>query len=873
MTIHLLVDDAVLRSDTGGWAVKRLSDVLALRRIDIVDGSCACSDDCIRIQISFTPDAASRQELDVSDPGRPHDPESFSIALSEGRTLISVVGADERGLSYGVLELADIVEHSEDPVQGLQEQAGGIYRPTTAVRSVLRTMCSDVQDLSWFHDRGFWESYLTHLATHRVNRLHLALGMQYNYSHDEDVQDNYFVFAYPFLVDVQGYDVNVNGISAAERANNLASLRFVSDEARRRGIHFQIGLWNHAYEFPDSPNIKYKISGITPENHANYCRDALRTLLDMCPSIDGVTVRMHYEGGVHEPAHEFWSVVLGGVSQVDRTVEIDMHSKGVDGRIMDSARKSGAPLTISAKYWAEHWGLPYHQAAVREMENARPPAGGLSGVTRNERRFTRYGFGDFLDENRDYQFLFRIWPGTQRLLLWGDAEQVAGIAKSTSNLGAEGVELCEPLSFRGRKTTGTPGGREIYADPELQLSGDPWEKYAYTYRLWGRLLYNPDALPVEWLRYLNSVYGSAANHLEVSIRAASKILPLVTTFHAPSASNNFYWPEMYVNMPLANNGKSELYAFDTPEGGTLGAVTAFDPELFCTIDETADELWSGRRSGRYTAVDVSGWLDRLVEEAEGRLAAAVAKSARAGEAAFRRTCLDISILAGLGRFFAAKTKAGVAYSLYQRTFEKAHLALAVETYRTARDAFGMVADLAKGSYLPDLAFGDRVSERGHWVDRFAAIEEDLADLEAELEAVGGPGASGYVHTLAPSRYRTALEYSMPASFRPGQPIPIRVTTEDDFDCRVDLHFRHLNQGERWMKIPMKSNGYLHEASVPDGYSQSRYALQIYFTVHNTLNDAWMVPGLNEDLSNQPYHVLIPNLTDALENMDYEVQKE
>lgn len=40
-----------------------------------------------------------------------------------------------------------------------------------------------------------------------------------------------------------------------------------------------------------------------------------------------------------------------------------------------------------------------------------------------------------------------------------------------------------------------PHGREGYADASLRPDGGDFQKYLYTYRLLGRLLYNPDADP------------------------------------------------------------------------------------------------------------------------------------------------------------------------------------------------------------------------------------------------------------------------------------------------------------------------------------------------------------------------------------------
>ena len=52
----------------------------------------------------------------------------------------------------------------------------------------------------------------------------------------------------------------------------------------------------------------------------------------------------------------------------------------------------------------------------------------------------------------------------------------------------------EPLSFKGREGSSTDfnGGRDGYADTSLRSSLGDHAKYDYTYRLWGRMLYNPD---------------------------------------------------------------------------------------------------------------------------------------------------------------------------------------------------------------------------------------------------------------------------------------------------------------------------------------------------------------------------------------------
>ncbi|HJP77994.1 MAG TPA: hypothetical protein VJ914_27225, partial [Pseudonocardiaceae bacterium] len=130
-------------------------------------------------------------------------PESF--AIDTGAQVVVRAG-EPRGLAYGLTELADRVRYAEDPVAAMQAADSRPRTPAAAVRGVLRAFSSDVLDRRWLCDHDFWTSYLDELATHRINRLHLAFGMQYNYSHDLDVRDNYLCFAYPYLLEVPGWE-------------------------------------------------------------------------------------------------------------------------------------------------------------------------------------------------------------------------------------------------------------------------------------------------------------------------------------------------------------------------------------------------------------------------------------------------------------------------------------------------------------------------------------------------------------------------------------------------------------------------------------------------------------------------------------------
>src|SRR5262249_50541903 len=150
------------------------------------------------------------------------------------------------------------------------------------------------------------------------------------------------------------------------------------------------------------------------------------------------------------------------------------------------------------------------QGAIRPLEL--PRANGNTGFfsrSSGSRSFLRYGYGDLLREDRRYGIVHRIWPGTQRLLLWGDPEMAAGYGRVSSFCSSNGVEIMEPLFFKGRKGSGLPGGRDAYGAAILKPERD-FEKYDYTYRVWGKNLYNPDGVEGGWRRASVKQFGSAA---------------------------------------------------------------------------------------------------------------------------------------------------------------------------------------------------------------------------------------------------------------------------------------------------------------------------------------------------------------------------
>jgi hypothetical protein len=376
------------------------------------------------------------------------------------------------------------------------------------------------------------------------------------------------------------------------------------------------------------------------------------------------------------------------------------------------------------------------------------------------------------------------------------------------------------------------------------------------------LLYRPETNPESWRRYLRTEFGAAATSVENALSRASRILPLITTAHLPSASNLGCWMEVYTNMPIVEGGAPVPYG-DTAQPKRLGTVSPLDPELFSTIEEHVGELLKSPRSGKYSPVEVAQWLEDSAAVADRELGTAVARTPSRNAPEFRRVEEDVRIQIGLGRFFAAQLRSGVLFEIYRQTGDPTAREQAIAAYRRARTAWATMAERAKRIYRPDITFGDAPVRRGHWIDRLPAIDKDLAAMEAtHLDPARGKEVNADLTQSAiraatgqPRRASVKCDHVPPKSFQPGNSVSIGLRPEGQV-ATARLHYRRVNQAERWQALDMDRDGQEFKAAIPAEYTRSPFALEYYFELRRDAATAWLHPGFTENLGNQPYFVLM-----------------
>jgi hypothetical protein len=853
------------------WAAGQLRKALLAKGVicDLVGSASEAAGSTLAVLVA---DPASKAAQGFPQAG-PLD-SSDGMRLTPGRLLetpaIWVSASGQRGFVYGLLELAERVQFLPEPMAALHLDAAIEEKPANDIRSVCRLFCSEVEDLPWYYDKDFWRGYLDVLAASRFNRFNFSYGLAYDFP--KGVTGDYLHFPYPYLVEVPGYDVkivrlaneagenNLPPFTAEEREKNLKALQFIAAETAARGLQFQLGIWTHAYAWTASPNAHHRIEGLTPENHAAYCRDALAMILKACPQIQGLTLRVHGESGIPEGSYPFWKTVFEAISGSGRKIEIDMHAKGVNQIMIDMAADTGMPVKLGAKYSAEHESLGYNQADIRQLEIPRTDhvETGVFSVSGGARLFTRYGYADFLQQGSKYQVLFRLWPGTQRHLLSGDPELAAAYGRTSSFCGAAGIDIMEPLSFKGREGSGLPGGRCAYADASLNPKAD-WQKFEIYYRVLGRRLYDPNADPETWRRYLRSDFGSAANSVETALANASRVLPLVTSAHLTSASNHAFWPEIYTNMPIVLGSERSPYG-DTPTPKCFGTVSPLDPQLFSTIVEYAGDSLAGQCNAKYSPIEVAQWLEDFTTASAKALATARVQAKSHTSPEFRRMEEDVLIQNGLGNFFAAKLRSGVLFEIYTKTGNTEAGKLALVQYQKAREAWATMATRANGVYRADITYGDVPMRKGNWSDRLGAIDTDVTAMKEKLQTPATATGSAQNAAAAiraaigsPKRPSVPSTHTPPSSFHPGQPLSLTLQVQDG-PSAVHLYYRHVDQAERWVSVEMKKSGEGYTAAIPGDYTNSAFALQYYFELQRE-DVAWLYPAFNSTLSNQPYYAI------------------
>jgi hypothetical protein len=97
----------------------------------------------------------------------------------------------------------------------------------------------------------------------------------------------------------------------------------------------------------------------------------------------------------------------------------------------------------------------------------------------------------------------------------------------------------------------------------------------------------------------------------------------------------------------------------------------------------------------------------------------------------------------------------------------------------------------------------------------------------------------------------------PEQFQKGDPVTITLSSVSPAQTEVKIHlkYRRANHSESYQSIEMISRDGKYTADIPASYTDSPYPLIYFFEIEEHHNRAWMYPGFEKNLSNQPYYVI------------------
>ena len=225
--------------------------------------------------------------------------------------------------------------------------------------------------------------------------------------------------------------------------------------------------------------------------------------------------------------------------------------------------------------------------------------------------------------------------------------------------------------------------------------------------------------------------------------------------------------------------------------------------------------------------------------------------------------IDVNMQIGLGRFFADKFRAGTLFAIYEQSGDRTALEEALKLYGRAREYWANLANNAAAVYKKDITAGETTHLRGHWLDRLPAMDEDIAEMKRLLDvakSLTAPRPANVVMAVSkclekPKRAIINAQHQPQKKFTPGNDIGLEISFSKPPHAVV-LHYRHVNHGERYVRMEMKpgnSNKYM--ATIPGFYTDSPYPLAYYFEVKETSQVAGIYPGLGRELKDQPYFVM------------------
>lgn len=740
-----------------------------------------------------------------------------------------ISGSDDRGLMYGLLEVASHVGLSTGNAAVFSRVKEITEKADVKERAVVIYTMNRAYWESRFYDEMYWARYLDMMAGNRLNMLEVGFGFE---------NGGFLAPAYPYFFNVESYpDVHMGDITPEQQKINLDAFNRLIQMCHDRGIGFRVGFWDHIYrggyqsnkDMPEQANSQ--VQGVTADNMIAYTQVALAKFIDQVPHLDGILFRAHDESGLKKGEQlNFWKGIFDMLKEKAPGIRIDLHAKEVSDTIVHEAQNRGLTVRMSTKYWMEQMGLPFHPTHTNRI---------------TDNSYRRHGYGDMLNYEEKYNVFYRIWGGTTRVLLWGDPDYVKRFAASTHIHHGAGFGINEPLTTKMHAQPHDAKPFELL-HPKYRYYDYEFERYWHFYEVFGRIGYNPTITSEVWTEKFTQHFGNKTGPLmEKALHTASRVLPRIVASCFPLAG-----------FPIASGWAEKQHFGDLPY---YAKTTPSDVQQFASFDEEAKLLIENGESAKMLPSGNSAWFKQISDQVNQLINQAEKEAGKNPDKEFLSTITDLKILSNLALYHSRRIPAAVSYCLFENTKDVSALNEAISYEKNAIEAWKQIVAAAGDVYADTLMMGPRQRTlTGHWKEELTDLEAGFAKLEKMRDLFQRPDSS----KTAP-HYKTASDYTRlfeithqpVATAQPGQPVTIQIKVTAAAGLKwVRLLYRDVNQYKEFKTLDMQATGKkdVFRAVIPGEDITSKWDLMYLVEIMDRKKNGIIYPNLD---TQTPYVVV------------------
>lgn len=465
----------------------------------------------------------SSKKIDLKISPQHLKPEGFQIICSDKK--IIVVGADEKGTMYGILDLAEQLQNNKCQLGSISAKTEEPRLDFRAIKFNLpfmayRSSISLTQQDYVIRDPKFWETFLDMMAKNRFNVISLWSMHPYHYM----IRAKNFPEACPF------------------DDNELLSWKNFWTQlfkmAHDRGIETYLINWN-LFVSPGFANAhKVALYSVGPSHGGQgdtakiieqYTKETITQVINEYPELDGLGITIGERmGGMSPEARRAW---------LDRTIFAGM--KEANRKVKFVYRAPLSANTGSGGSTSEENDLRsrMHVETVEAKETFVEFKFNWSHGHSSPRLFMVHG-GKLTDKYRNpvpdkYKYVWTMRNEDFYILRWGNSDFIREFIKNNGQEYVAGCFLGSEIFTPALDFTSLPGPHKTW-DYHFQRQ---WLWYA----MWGRLMYNPKTPDLIFEQMLANKYGkSVGNEALQAWKIATDNQLKFAAFHMGTADAQLY---------------------------------------------------------------------------------------------------------------------------------------------------------------------------------------------------------------------------------------------------------------------------------------------------------------------------------------------